>query len=139
MSSTRIILTVTRGPLKGSKHIFDERRQCLIGRAPDCDIQLSLPNDPRFANISRHHCELDIDPPAIRVRDLGSRNGTWLNSEKLNAGGEYLEDDNAQRPPGDFVPLKDGDELGIGYMIVRVRIAELSAVPEVALEPAMQE
>jgi len=137
MSNTRIILTVTRGPLKGSKHIFDERRQCLIGRAPDCDIQLSLPNDPRFANISRHHCELDIDPPALRVRDLGSRNGTWLNGEMINSGSAYLENE-AERRLGDFVPLKDGDELGIGYMIVRVRIAELSDVREPVLEPALQ-
>jgi eukaryotic-like serine/threonine-protein kinase len=137
MSNTRIILTVTRGPLKGSKHIFDERRQCLIGRAPDCDIQLSLPNDPRFANISRHHCELDIDPPALRVRDLGSRNGTWLNGEMINSGSAYLENE-AERRSGDFVPLKDGDELGIGYMIVRVRIAELSDVREPVLEPALQ-
>jgi len=137
MSSTRIILTMTRGPLKGSKHIFDERRQCLIGRAPDCDIQLSLPNDPRFANISRHHCELDIDPPALRVRDLGSRNGTWLNGEMINSGSAYLENE-AERRSGDFVPLKDGDELGIGYMIVRVRIAELSDVREPVLEPALQ-
>jgi pSer/pThr/pTyr-binding forkhead associated (FHA) protein len=137
MSSTRIILTMTRGPLKGSKHIFDDRRQCLIGRAPDCDIQLSLPNDPRFANISRHHCELDIDPPALRVRDLGSRNGTWLNGEMINSGSAYLENE-AERRPGDFVPLKDGDEIGIGYMIVRVRIAELSEVREPVLAPAFQ-
>ena len=137
MSSTRIILTMTRGPLKGSKHIFDDRRQCLIGRAPDCDIQLSLPNDPRFANISRHHCELDIDPPALRVRDLGSRNGTWLNGEMINSGSAYLENE-AERRPGDFVPLKDGDEIGIGYMIVRVRIAELSEVREPVLAPALQ-
>jgi eukaryotic-like serine/threonine-protein kinase len=137
MSSTRIILTVTRGPLKGSKHIIDERRQCLIGRAPDCDIQLSRANDSRFANISRHHCELDIDPPAIRVCDLGSRNGTWLNGERINQGAAYLEDE-SQRQPGDFVPLKDGDELGIGSIIVRVCIAEFDAIPKAAHEPAYQ-
>jgi eukaryotic-like serine/threonine-protein kinase len=135
MSSTRVSLTVTNGPLKGSKYIFDEPRQCLIGRAPDCDIQLSLPNDLRFANTSRHHCELDVDPPAVRVRDLGSRNGTWLNGERINQGAPYLEDE-AERQPGDFVPLKDGDVLGIGMTTIRVRVAQPNSIPEANREPA---
>jgi predicted component of type VI protein secretion system len=55
----------------------------------------------------------------------------------IDSGSAYLENE-AERRSGDFVPLKDGDELGIGYMIVRVRIAELSDVREPVLEPALQ-
>jgi len=136
MSTTRVIVTVTSGPLKGNTHIYEDARQCVIGRAADCDIQLSLPNDPRFANISRHHCELDIDPPAVRVRDLGSRNGTWLNGERIHHGA-YLENEQ-DREPGDFVPLKDGDELGIGFTTIRVRVFATERVPAASLEPAFQ-
>jgi serine/threonine-protein kinase len=137
MSDNRVILTVKSGPLKGAKHIFDEPRQCLIGRAPDCDIQLSLPNDLRFANISRHHCELDIAPPAVRIRDLGSRNGTWLNGERINQATAYLEEE-SEREPSDFVPLKDGDELGIGFLTIRVRIAQANEVRAATREPVHQ-
>jgi serine/threonine-protein kinase len=137
MSNGRVILTVTSSPLRGAKHIFDEPRMCLIGRAPDCDIQLSLPNDPRFANISRHHCEIDIDPPAVRVRDLGSRNGTWLNGERIHPAAAYLEDE-SQRLPGDFLPLKDGDELGIGCLTLRVRVARANEVRAASREVVHQ-
>ncbi|KYC36281.1 hypothetical protein WA1_52005 [Scytonema hofmannii PCC 7110] len=32
---------------------------------------------------SRYHCLLDINPPDIRVRDFGSRNGTYVNGKKI--------------------------------------------------------
>ena len=91
MPINQVILTITNGQLCGERHVFIERQPCLIGRAPDCDIQLS--GDISFANISRHHCMLDIDPPAVRVRDLGSRNGTFLNGERIGDDGPYLENE----------------------------------------------
>jgi pSer/pThr/pTyr-binding forkhead associated (FHA) protein len=33
--------------------------------------------------ISRYHCLLDINSPDIRVRDLGSLNGTIVNGKKI--------------------------------------------------------
>ncbi|MDF0552306.1 FHA domain-containing protein [Kamptonema sp. UHCC 0994] len=33
--------------------------------------------------ISRYHCLLDINPPDIRVRDFGSKNGTFVNGKKI--------------------------------------------------------
>jgi pSer/pThr/pTyr-binding forkhead associated (FHA) protein len=118
MSSNRVILKATAGPAQGVSQVFDAPRQCLIGRAPDCDVQLS---GLFFANVSRHHCELDIDPPHVRVRDLGSRNDTLLNGKPIGQGNPYLETDTS-RSPGDFVPLKDGDELRIGDSTFQIRI-----------------
>jgi pSer/pThr/pTyr-binding forkhead associated (FHA) protein len=118
MSSNRVILKATAGPAQGASQVFDSPRQCLIGRAPDCDVQLS---GLFFANVSRHHCELDVDPPHVRVRDLGSRNDTFLNGQPIGQGNPYLETE-IGRSPGDFVPLKDGDELRIGDSTFHVRI-----------------
>ena len=47
----------------------------MIGRGEDCDLRLQN----RF--VSRHHCELIVDDrdQVLRVRDLGSQNGTFVN------------------------------------------------------------
>jgi pSer/pThr/pTyr-binding forkhead associated (FHA) protein len=50
----------------------------------DCFVQFS--GAERDALISRHHCHLDIDPPSIQVRDLGSINGTYVNGTEVDSG-----------------------------------------------------
>ena len=75
----KVILTVTEGKLKGKEFPFDSRNTCFIGRHPDCTI--TLPNDAEHSAVSRYHCFLDINPPDVRIRDLGSLHGTYLNGE----------------------------------------------------------
>jgi len=48
----------------------------------DCFVQLS--GTERDQLISRHHCQLDVQPPVIRVEDLGSINGTYINGKKVD-------------------------------------------------------
>lgn len=62
-----------------------------VGRAEDNDLVLS------DTNVSRHHAAFVREAGVVRVRDLGSRNGTRLNGERV----EEAE-------------LADGDELEIG-------------------------
>jgi len=47
----------------------------------DCFVQMS--GTDRDQLISRHHCQLDVDPPLIQIGDLGSSNGTYINGEKV--------------------------------------------------------
>jgi eukaryotic-like serine/threonine-protein kinase len=75
--SAKITLSITAGKLKGEKIQFDSRTTCIIGRHPDCNIQ--IPNDQEHSSISRYYCLLDINPPAIRIRDFGSLHGTYVN------------------------------------------------------------
>jgi hypothetical protein len=49
----------------------------VIGRASGADFRL----EDRL--ISRRHCELEVRENAVEVRDLGSRNGTCLNGERI--------------------------------------------------------
>ncbi|CAN5638176.1 hypothetical protein BH11MYX1_BH11MYX1_37330 [soil metagenome] len=44
---------------------------CVVGSAPDCD--LCIPD----ATVSRHHAEVELSREGVRIRDLGSRNGTF--------------------------------------------------------------
>ena len=78
--SSKIILTITQGKLSGKQYIFASRSTCIVGRNDDCNLQIA---DAVDMTISRYHCLLDINPPDIRVRDLGSLNGTFVNGKKI--------------------------------------------------------
>lgn len=71
-----------------------------IGRAPDNDIVL---DDPQ---VSRHHAQVVRRGDEISVEDLGSTNGTLVNGVRL-----------APHAPQ---PLRDGDELRLGKLALRV-------------------
>ena len=50
----------------------------VVGRSPEAG--LSLPD----SEISRRHARFETDAGTVFVRDLGSRNGTFLNGRRLN-------------------------------------------------------
>ena len=66
--------------------------QFMIGRAEDCHLK------PRSELISRYHCALLVEPSYVAVRDLGSKNGVYVNGERIGVEQE----------------LKNGDRLAIG-------------------------
>jgi pSer/pThr/pTyr-binding forkhead associated (FHA) protein len=104
-----ITLVISRGPLVGQHFVFDKPTTCVIGRACDCSI--SLPQEGEFAVVSRHHCLLDISPPAIRVRDLGSANGTFVNGHKIGQRDSGTEPGSAGQAGWPTVELSAGDEI----------------------------
>jgi pSer/pThr/pTyr-binding forkhead associated (FHA) protein len=77
MADRVIRLTVQTGPHKGQRFCFRGVTSCEVGRDPDCFIRLT--GTKRDRRISRHHCLLCFDPPLVRVQDLGSLNGTFIN------------------------------------------------------------
>jgi len=61
----------------------------VIGRKVNCDLRIPL------TSVSRQHCELTVDGNKVQVKDLGSSNGTYHNSERvqeasLSAGDELV-------------------------------------------------
>jgi pSer/pThr/pTyr-binding forkhead associated (FHA) protein len=101
---------------------FKHRTIGTVGRAGNCYIQ--LPGDLLHQNVSRHHCLVDIDPPEVRVQDLGSRNGTFVNG--VNVGQrrhEALPEDTVEEE-WPVIPLGDGDEFRVGDTTFRVAISE---------------
>jgi eukaryotic-like serine/threonine-protein kinase len=76
----KITLKVISGPHIGRDFTFDRPDTFLIGRTSEA--HLSLPNDRYF---SRHHCLIEIVPPQCFLRDLGSTNGTYVNSRQVHS------------------------------------------------------
>lgn len=78
-------------PLKQGTHI--------VGRTEDANVRVPLPS------VSRRHCELTVDGSDLRVKDLGSSNGTYLNYKQI-----------------DHATIAPGDVLGIGGVLFTVQI-----------------
>ncbi len=77
-ASTRVFST--RGELRRSISIDDLFRgkdRLVIGRGADCDVSLPHPS------ISRRHALLERLPDGLRLRDLGSLNGTLVDGRRL--------------------------------------------------------
>lgn len=85
----------------------------LIGREQDCHLR------PNSELVSRHHCVVTCDEFGIRVRDLGSTNGTLVNGERIEKQ----------------VELKPGDKLVVGSLNFELVVHEAAPVA-VAAGPA---
>ena len=75
--SGKVIIHVTNGVGPAKDIVIEDRTMCTVGRSKDCFLRIPQ------VEVSRHHCVLDIDPPYIRIRDLGSQNGTFLNGDLI--------------------------------------------------------
>jgi pSer/pThr/pTyr-binding forkhead associated (FHA) protein len=78
-------LTVKTGAHRGRRFCFRGPVTCLVGRGDDCFVHFS--GSERDLKISRRHCQLEIDPPQVRLEDLGSLNGTYVNGHAVKAAG----------------------------------------------------
>jgi len=54
------------------------KRDTLIGRSPACNLRIPL------AHISKEHCRIYFEESVPKIRDLGSRNGTYLNDHRIS-------------------------------------------------------
>lgn len=79
----------------------------VLGRRQDCDLCIPI------INVSRKHCQLNQDQDKLMVRDLGSRNGTFVN------GSEVKE-----------AELQAGDKLAVGPLSFAVQIDGMPSIDE---------
>jgi pSer/pThr/pTyr-binding forkhead associated (FHA) protein len=134
MTPLTVTLTMANGPLVGQEYVFRDAAVYVLGRAPECYPQ--LPDRLPYKDISRHHCLLDVQLPEVRLLDLGSTNGTFINGAKVGqlAGPGPVADVDpaaatiaAQADPTGWHPLKDGDVIALAdrtVLFVRVQARE---------------
>ncbi len=89
-------LIVVSGKSAG-RAIAVKRSKFLIGRAEECDIR------PLSEEVSRRHCAIVVGPDAVWVEDLGSRNGTFVNGDRIQSKTQ----------------VDDGDALRVGSLELR--------------------
>jgi pSer/pThr/pTyr-binding forkhead associated (FHA) protein len=97
-------LVVLAGAKQGQE-IPLKKDKFLIGRAKECALRAGS------EAISRRHCAIVRAGDRVTVRDLGSRNGTYVNDERIEKE----------------VPLTVGDELRVGPL--KFRVAAMSSAP----------
>jgi eukaryotic-like serine/threonine-protein kinase len=106
----KVTLLVTAGPIEGRRFEFTEHDTFLFGRAPDCHAQLSASD----GSASRHHFLLEVNPPAARLRDLGSLNGTHVNGRRHGGRDPRETPEQGALYPHPYVDLRDGDRVRVG-------------------------
>jgi len=115
-----LTLQVVRGLDVGTEHRLPIPAACVIGRDADCNWRLE--QGLFTETLSRHHCRIEVGPDGAFVRDLSSRNGTFVND--TNIGQRVRGQPVAVDPePGPRYGLADGDRLRIGGIELGVAIA----------------
>jgi hypothetical protein len=101
------VLIAQTGPLEG--HRWNITQDLVIGRDAECDIIVITPDK----QVSRHHAALKLEDEKIMLYDLGSKNGTHHNSQRID----------------DPVQLEDGDTIQIALAQQFVYLSSDATVP----------
>lgn len=91
-------LKVTKGKHAGQE-VAIPGPKFLIGRAEDCHLRAG--SDA----ISRHHCVIMIEDGYVGVRDFGSKNGTFINDERVVGERPLKANDVIRLGPLEFVAV----------------------------------
>jgi len=123
MEIAKVFLFVTEGTLQRKRYTLEGSARCVIGRATDCDIRL---NPGQGAGVvSERHCVVDITQTTVRVRDLGSLTGTFVNGQKLQAPSVADTADADQANSSTWQTLEAGDVLRVGHALIRVAVCKM--------------
>ncbi len=144
--SSPIALEIAAGPLRGKQPTIQlsqglrfvqetiaipQPARLEVGRALDCQICLPADDD----QVSRHHFLLEIGPSSVRVRDGGSRNGTFVNGRALGKSPGCEPVRSSQKPGPVELELQDGDLILAGQTVFRVRIGNQAGHAEPMQRP----
>jgi len=95
-----VILKVLEGAKTGAK-VAIKKEEFLIGRSQKCHLCVGS------TAVSRRHCAIYRQTASVTIKDLGSRNGTLVNDERIS--GE--------------VELSSGDEIVVGPLRFQLTIS----------------
>lgn len=70
------------------------KQDAVIGRSADCSLRIAS------SLVSRQHCKFTITEESVRIRDLGSSNGTFVNGTKLAPNQDYEIEPDSQLSVG---------------------------------------
>jgi pSer/pThr/pTyr-binding forkhead associated (FHA) protein len=91
---------IQMGPTPVNDTIEIDRFPCLLGRSSSCDRQVYHPM------VSRKHCEIVSADEEVKIQDLHSSNGTYVNGRRVK----------------ETAVLRDGDEINLACVSYRVAV-----------------
>ena len=97
MAEPETMLVVESG-IPGIRVIPLDGHVCILGASPTSDVFVDSPY------VSRMHAQLVREGKRFRIRDLDSKNGTFVNGSRVKAEGRLLE-------RGDRIELAEGQVL----------------------------
>jgi len=115
MSNRESAMLILQGDKGGGQAWALDRTRMVIGRDPDCDI--ALPD----RLVSREHAILERDESGYQIRDLDSKNGTFLNGDAVTEPRR----------------LQDGDEIQIALRF-RLAFVDAGATAPLGVAPERQ-
>ena len=101
----RLEVVVRDGPDAGQRRIV--RSRLVVGTSEKSDLQL------KDRTVSRRHLSLEPSPNGVRIVDLGSRNGSWLDTCRIIDA-----------------ELAPGDEIRIGATVLGLEVGDGSTPDE---------
>jgi pSer/pThr/pTyr-binding forkhead associated (FHA) protein len=104
--------TVISGSYRGQTFQIP-RGKFILGRETDCHLVLDS------NSVSRHHCVLLLDDYTLRIRDLASKNGTFVNRDQTRLGERILV---------------HGDTVRVGDLVIRVELSGSVSAPAASVE-----
>ena len=111
-------------------HLLPPAGQVTIGRGEDCTIRVDHPS------VSRRHAEIDVGPP-LRIRDLGSANGTRAPGRVVpRDGGVEFEPGEVLELGGVWIVVRDAEGAPTGDLPLGSDAARAIAPPGVIVEDA---
>lgn len=102
-----IVKLIVASGRSAGRAIAIKRNTLLIGRAEQCDVR------PLSEEVSRRHCQVTVGPDAVWVEDLGSRNGTHVNGQRI----------------GERTKVVDGDMIRVGSLELKVSCTTAATTP----------
>jgi FHA domain/Abnormal spindle-like microcephaly-assoc'd, ASPM-SPD-2-Hydin len=107
------VLTVIAPPTQAGRLVAVDPHGTIIGRAATCDLMLAS------EHVSREHAVVRVHDGEYAVEDLGSKNGTLLNGQRLTG---------QQR-------LRDGDRLSFADVAVEFQLSGTRQIPPEPSQP----
>jgi hypothetical protein len=107
INTNQPLLVIYKGPLAGTRWPINDD-SITLGRAKDCEI--ILPE----RQVSRYHARVERDATGFILRDLGSKNGTFVNGDPVR---------------GQPYRLRDGDEIALATVVEMGFVAGEATLP----------
>jgi pSer/pThr/pTyr-binding forkhead associated (FHA) protein len=126
-----VTLRVIEGPHEGQELVCTDLTHITIGRSDECNFRLH--GEPADLLVSRRHCLIEARPEWVEVRDLESRNGTFVNGLRV---GFPIDPGSPDGSAAFRRRLRNGDLLYLGTSVVQVtvQVSAIEATPPAEAE-----